>query len=99
MADAPAYLEPIPKRAVRDILVTIDPFVAGRVFEILPTKDAFGGVTGYLQRVYDTGLGAYVYFTRLSTNPANPALAIGDTQPNNTGAFDFTNHAILAELR
>ncbi len=57
------------------------------------------GVTQlFLQRLFDTGLGAYVYFTRESVDPTTPPLAVGDTQPNNTGSFDFTNHAILAEV-
>ena len=55
-------------------------------------------VVSFLQRIYDTGLGQYVYFSRTSTDPASPALGVADTQPTNTGAFDFSTHAILAEV-
>jgi len=76
----------------------------GGVGVLVPVVTLFGespGVvapTKYLQRLWDTGLGAYVYFTRESTDPTTPALATGDTQPTNTGAFDFANHALLAEI-
>lgn len=41
MADAPAYVEPIPKHATRDFAVTADPFVATRVYEVLALKTSF----------------------------------------------------------
>lgn len=57
-----------------------------------------GGVVEYLQRIYDTGLAGYVYYTRESVDPTTPPIGVSDTQPNNTGALNLATHSILAEV-
>ena len=49
----------------------------------------------YLQRIYDTGLGAYCYYKRSSTDPTSPAIGVGDTQPVNTGALVVASNAVI----
>lgn len=75
----------------------VDHYNTDAVIIVDPGGGSTPVVTEYLQRLWDTGLVAYVYYTRESTDPTTPPLAPGDTSPSNTGAFDYGNHAIIDE--
>lgn len=49
----------------------------------------------FSQRIYDTGLGAFVYYTKQDIDPAPAATA---TSPNHTNNLDVATHVVLSEV-
>lgn len=49
------------------------------------------GSPNIFQRIFDTGLGLWCYYTKTFLDP-NPAIT--DTTPNNTGAFLAGSHTV-----
>jgi hypothetical protein len=93
---AAAVVEPVPDAFVDS--AAEDTYVHSTYATIDDSEISPNPPTLYLQRIFDNTLVAYVYFTRESTDPSTPPLGVGDTEPNNTGNLDLTNHAILAEV-
>lgn len=80
------------------IRITAD--VSSEVFEIgagpeLVEEGRIGGggtVVSVFQRIYDDGLGQYVYYTKTTIDTAP---APGDTSPNHSGSLDVTKHEVI----
>lgn len=65
----------------------------GAVAQLGSAQDFGGEVPPPIyQRIYDTGLGQYVYFTKTTVDTAP---APGETSPNHSGSLDAARHEIL----
>lgn len=59
------------------------------------TPIMIGTIVDYSQRIWDTGLAQYVYYT---SAPPTDAPSSVDTTPNHSGSIDSTTHAILGAV-
>jgi hypothetical protein len=99
MADiANAVVEPVPAAGISDIVGAVDPFVAGTTWEFWQARDELAPPAQYLQKIYDTNVMGFVYYTRVTTDPTTDPPLTTDTEPNHTNNLVLSTHAVLKEV-